>query len=77
LLSDRGLEDKGVELSKTFKRIISYIKLDTPNDGVLVIYINHKLYSRFGKREALENKALMQALEYVPAIVEELRGMLR
>ncbi|WP_223466862.1 DEAD/DEAH box helicase [Pseudomonas sp. GL-RE-26] len=77
LLSDRGLEDKGVELSKTFKRIISYIKLDTPNDGVLVIYINHKLYSRFGKREALENKALMQALECVPAIVEELRGMLR
>jgi superfamily II DNA or RNA helicase len=77
LLSDRGLEDKGVELSKAFKRFVSYIKLDTPNDGVLVIYINHKLYSRFGKREVLENKALMQALEYVPAIVEELRGMLR
>jgi len=77
LLSDRGLEDKGVELGRTFKKIISYIKLDTPNDGVLVIYINHKLYSRFGKREVLENKALMQALEYVPAVVEELRGMLR
>ncbi|WP_033049631.1 DEAD/DEAH box helicase [Pseudomonas sp. GM21] len=77
LLSDRGLEDKGVELSRTFKKIVSYINLDTPNDGVLVIYINHKLYSRFGKREALENKALMQALDYVPAIVEELRGMLR
>ena len=77
LLSDRGLEDKGLELSRTFKKIINYIKLDTPNDGVLVIYINHKLYSRFGKREALENKALMQALESVPAIVEELRGMLR
>ena len=57
LLSDRGLEDKGLELSRTFKKIINYIKLDTPNDGVLVIYINHKLYSRFGKREALENKA--------------------
>jgi len=77
LLSDRGLSDKGTELCGSFKRIISYIKLDAPNDGVLVIYINHKLYSRFGKREALENKTLMQALEYVPAIVEELRGMLR
>ena len=77
LLSDRGLSDKGTELCSSFKRIISYIKLDAPNDGVLVIYMNHKLYSRFGKREALENKALMQALEYVPAIVEELRGMLR
>ncbi|MBX8624928.1 DEAD/DEAH box helicase family protein [Pseudomonas glycinae] len=77
LLSDRGLEDKGLELHGSFKRIISYIKTGTPNDGVLVIYINHKLYSRFGKREALENKALMQALDYIPAIVEELRGMLR
>ena len=77
LLSDRGLSDKGTELCSSFKRIISYIKLDASNDGVLVIYMNHKLYSRFGKREALENKALMQALEYVPAIVEELRGMLR
>lgn len=77
LLSDRGLSDKGTELCGSFKRIVNYIKLDAPNDGVLVIYINHKLYSRFGKREALENKALLQALEYVPAIVEELRGMLR
>lgn len=77
LLSDRGLEDKGLDLWRGFKRVVSYIKPETSNDGVLVIYINHKLYSRFGKREALENKALMQALDYIPAIVEELRGMLR
>lgn len=77
LLSDKGLSDKGNELAQDFQRLINRIKSDTQNDAVLVIYINSKLYSRFGKRDTLENKELIRAVEYVPVIMQELRGMLK
>lgn len=77
LLSDLGLDDKGLELAPSFIRHSNFIKRTTANDGVLVIFINGKLQSRYGKRDSLQNAQLLESVEHVTKIIEELRVMLR
>ncbi|MDF4205068.1 DEAD/DEAH box helicase family protein [Pseudomonas protegens] len=77
LISDKGLEDKGIELFPRFARHLKYMKKDTPNDGVLVMYINAKIHSRYGARDQMDNRQLLNAVDMMPHIVNELRGMLK
>ncbi|MBH3395833.1 DEAD/DEAH box helicase [Pseudomonas monteilii] len=76
LLTDKNLDLKGTELASGFKRILPRLTDGQPNDAVLVIFINSKLYSRFGKRDGLDNKALINSLNYIPEIIKELGSML-
>lgn len=77
LLIDNLKDAKGTDLAKHFKRHVPRITDGQANDAVLVIFINSKLYSRFGKRDALDNKMLIKSLDYIPKIVDELRSMLK
>lgn len=76
VLSDCGFDEKSFELAPSFVNIIPYIKLDTPNDGLLVRYVNLKLASKFGPVNGRDNKALLQSLDLVPKLMDELRKML-
>lgn len=76
LLSDYNLDDKGTELYAVFSRFLPHIKPNTPNDGVLVMYINVKLAKKFGPVGARENGPLLQSIGAIPAIIEEIRRML-
>ncbi len=76
LLIDKAVDAKGVDLAPHFKRYTSRITDGQTNDAVLVIFINSKLYSHFGKRDALDNKMLIKCLDYIPIIINELRSML-
>lgn len=76
LLTDKAIDAKGTELAPSFKRILQRLTDCQANDAVLVIFINNKLYSRFGRRESLDNKALINSLNFIPEIIEELRSML-
>lgn len=76
LLSDYSLDEKGYELAVKFMRFVPYLKESTPNDGVLVMYINAKLAKKFGPVGARENNVLLQSIKEVPVIIEELRRML-
>lgn len=76
LLSDYDLDEKGFELAAKFMRLLPYIKESTPNDGVIVMYINAKLAKKFGAVGARENNVLLQSINEVPVIIEELRRML-
>ncbi|WP_047275912.1 DEAD/DEAH box helicase [Pseudomonas lundensis] len=77
LLIDKLKDLKGTDLAPHFKRHVPRITDGLANDAVLVIFINSKLYSRFGKRDALDNKMLIKSLDYIPTIVDELRSMLK
>lgn len=77
LLSDKTIDAKGTNLSSHFKRHVPRVTDGQANDAVLVIFINSKLYSSFGKRDALDNKMLIKCLDYIPRIIEELRSMLK
>ncbi|MFH6564924.1 DEAD/DEAH box helicase [Pseudomonas kulmbachensis] len=77
LISDKGLEDKGIELYPRFAKLLKYMKKDTANNGVLVMYINAKIHSRFGARDQMDNRQLLNAVDLMPNIVNELRGMLK
>lgn len=76
VLSDCNLGEKSFELAPKFKGIIPYLKLDTPNDGLLVRYVNLKLANKFGPVNSRDNKALLQSLDLVPLLMDELRKML-
>lgn len=76
LLSDLNYGEKSFELAPTFRGIIPLFKNETPNDGVLVIYVNSKLAKKFGTVNNRDNKTLLQSLDYVPMLMEELRKML-
>ncbi|EKO3502081.1 DEAD/DEAH box helicase family protein [Vibrio fluvialis] len=76
LLSDLGINEKNCELAPRFMSIIPYLKADTPNDGVLVRYINTKLAKKYGKVNDRDNKALLDSINQVPSLMNELRKML-
>lgn len=76
LLSDYDLDEKGIELANKFIKLVPYLKEGTPNDGVLVMYINAKLAKKFGPVGARENNVLLLSIKEVPVIIEELRRML-
>jgi DNA repair protein RadD len=76
LLSDYSLDEKGIELATKFIRLVPYLKEGTPNNGVLVMYINAKLAKKFGPVGARENNVLLLSIKEVPVIIEELRRML-
>ncbi|EKF9514805.1 DEAD/DEAH box helicase family protein [Vibrio cholerae] len=76
VLSDCGFDEKSFELAPSFVNIIPNIKLDTPNDGLLVRYVNLKLASKFGPVNGRDNEALLQSLDLVPKLMDELRKML-
>jgi DNA repair protein RadD len=76
LLSDYNFDDKGTELYPIFERFLPFKKPNTPNDGVLVMYINAKLAKKFGSVNGRENATLLQSINEIPAIIEEIRRML-
>lgn len=76
LLSDLGLDEKGLELAPKFIRSVTQVQTTSTNDAVIVMYINAKLYNKFGPVGQRENNLLLLSINEVPAIIEELRKML-
>ncbi|MDC5849020.1 DEAD/DEAH box helicase family protein [Vibrio europaeus] len=76
LLSDLGIDEKSCELAPQFMSIIPYLKPNTPNDGVLVRYINTKLAKKYGRVNDRDNKTLLNSINQVPSLMDELRKML-
>lgn len=78
LLSDYNLDEKGTELANRFMRLrmLPYLKENTPNDGVIVMYINAKLAQKFGPVGNRENDMLLRSIKEITVIIEELRKML-
>ncbi|MNP84391.1 hypothetical protein D3C76_1836840 [compost metagenome] len=53
------------------------INATTPNDGILVSFINTKLAKKFGTVADRDNSSLTKSIEHVEVIMKELRAMLK
>lgn len=77
LLSDLGIDEKASTLYRIFSAHLSMINANTPNDGILVSFINTKLAKKFGRVADRDNGSLSKSIEHVAVIMAELRAMLK
>lgn len=76
LLVDKGYDPKGIELAPSFSRHAPIIKPGIANDGALVMYINFKLYDKFGSVANRDNQTLIKSLKVIPSLIDEVRKMI-
>lgn len=76
ILEEKNIDPKGHSLYLKFKRPIKNLKPNTPNDGILVRYMNSRLASKFGPVKEREPEQLLASQRYLENLVEELRRML-
>lgn len=76
LLLKKGINPKGHELYKKFKGLVGKINSNTNNDAILVIYINTRIYNRFGAAKTRTPEQLLQSKRYMVQIIEELDKMI-
>ena len=77
LLSDLQIPEKASTLYQIFKNHLPMVKSNTPNDGILVSFINTKLAKKFGRVADRDNGLLTKSIEDVEVIIDELRRMLK
>ncbi|HDQ4463273.1 DEAD/DEAH box helicase [Pseudomonas aeruginosa] len=77
LLSDQGIDEKKSTLYGKFALLLPMIKTNTPNDGILVSYINTKLAKKFGKVADRDNNTLLKSIDHIAVIIAELRAMIK
>lgn len=77
LLSDLQIPEKASTLYPIFKNHLPMVKPNTPNDGILVSFINTKLAKKFGRVADRDNGLLTKSIEDVEVIIDELRRMLK
>lgn len=77
LLSDLQIAEKASTLYPIFKNHLPMVKPSTPNDGILVSFINTKLAKKFGRVADRDNGLLTRSIEDVEVIIDELRRMLK
>ncbi|MFB0846556.1 DEAD/DEAH box helicase [Paenibacillus oleatilyticus] len=76
ILEEKEVDPKGTDLYSKFKHIIHNLNSDCTNDGILVRYINTRLYHKYGPVKKREPEALLESQKYLNVIVEELRRMI-
>ena len=76
LLSDLTIAEKGTDLGDIFSPYLQYFKPGTTNDGTLVMYINAKLYSKYGSVKNRDNKLLLNSINDISNVLTEIRKML-
>ena len=76
ILEEKGINPKGTELYNRFKNIIHSLTEDSSNDGILVRYMNTRLFKKYGPVKKREPEALLESQKYLETIVDELRRML-
>lgn len=77
LLSDLGIDEKSSTLYRKFATHVPMARPNTPNDGILVSFINTKLAKKYGKVAERDNSSLSESIEHVEVVVAELRKILR
>ena len=77
LLSDLGIEEKASTLYPKFRNHLVGIQPNTPNDGILVRFINAKLAKKFGKVTERDTSMLSKSIAHVEVVMAELRGILK
>ncbi|MDD3417581.1 MAG: DEAD/DEAH box helicase family protein [Lachnospiraceae bacterium] len=75
ILTRKNIDPKGHSLYNSFKNMV-YIKSDTNNDAIIVIYINTRLKNKFGAVKSRTPEQLLQSKRFIEVLVKELDKML-
>lgn len=76
LLEDKGIDPKASTLFLLFKDLVYQLTSETPNDGILMRYINARVSKRFGPVANREPEELLLSQKYTFKVIEELRRMI-
>ncbi|MBZ9534535.1 DEAD/DEAH box helicase family protein [Bacillus firmus] len=76
ILEEHGIDPKENTLYDKFKNLIFSLKPETPNDGILVRYINTRLNKKYGPVKKREPEQLLASQKYLEDVVKEIRRML-
>ncbi|MEL5897984.1 DEAD/DEAH box helicase family protein [Clostridium sporogenes] len=76
ILQEKNIDPKGISLYDKFKKLIYRLNPSTPNDGILVRYINDRVFKRFGPVKQRKPEVLLLSEKYMNEVVDELRRML-
>lgn len=76
ILAENNIDPKGNSLYDKFKKHLFKLNPSTPNDGILVRYINDRVYKKFGPVKQRKPETLLLSEKYMNEIVDELRRML-
>lgn len=77
LLEDKKIDPKLSSLYPLFKDLVFKLTRDTPNDGILVRYINARVSNRYGPVAKREPETLLLSQKYMTEIINELRRMIK
>jgi len=76
LLESKGIDPKASTLYNKFKGQINGLSSEAPNDGILVRYVNARVYSRYGPVKTREPETLLLSKKYMNQVIEELGRMI-
>ncbi|NMB41008.1 MAG: DEAD/DEAH box helicase family protein [Firmicutes bacterium] len=76
ILEEKGIDPKGNSLYSKFKNVIYALPADSPNDGILVHYINTRIAKKYGPVKKREPEVLLESQKYMEVVIDELRRML-
>ena len=77
LLADTAKAEQDTELSIFFSsHVRNVIANKTSNAATLVMFINDKLYRKFGPVSKRENNVLLTSIDHIPKIIEEVRKLI-
>jgi len=74
ILLEKGIDPKGTNLQAKFHKLLK--RMPDTNDGILVLYINSKLYSRFGPVKDRDPAILLMSQNYMAEIIDEIGRMI-
>ncbi|PKL00083.1 MAG: helicase [Tenericutes bacterium HGW-Tenericutes-1] len=76
LLEKKGIDPKASTLYNKFKGVLYGLSKVTPNDGILVRYVNARVSKRYGKMDKRELGKMGLSLKYMHTILVELEEMI-
>ncbi|MCQ6268585.1 DEAD/DEAH box helicase family protein [Fictibacillus sp. WQ 8-8] len=77
ILEEHGINPKDSSLFDKFSGLIYKLAPGTPNDGILVRYMNSRLSRKFGPVKKREPEQLLASQKYLEVVVDEIRRMLK
>lgn len=76
ILAEKNIDPKGNSLYDKFKNLIYKLSPTSPNDGILVRYVNDRVFKRFGPVKKRKPEVLLLSEKYMNEVIKELRRML-
>jgi superfamily II DNA or RNA helicase len=76
ILLEKGIDPKATTLQPKFSKLLKRMTDNMANDGILVMFINSKLYTKFGPVKNRDPAILLMSQKYMSEVIDEIRRMI-